>query len=131
MKNVSIKPDSIQVTVPIKKIKTVPISVKTQGSLENGGVLKSIMPLPEKVDISGDEGILSKINGLDTEIIDLSKLSGKDTVEAKLVVPNGVTLVNSNGMIKAKIDFDKGIQKILNLDIQTINVGNNYTVTMD
>lgn len=131
VKNVSIKPDSIQVIVPIKKIKTVPISVKTQGKLENGGTIKSVLPSPEKIDISGDESVLSKINGLDTEVVDLSKLEGKDTVEVKVVIPSGVTLVNSNGIVKAKVDSDKGAQKVLNLDIQTRNIGNNYTVTMD
>jgi Uncharacterized protein conserved in bacteria len=131
VKNVSVKPDSIQVTVPIKKIKSVPINVRTQGNLANGGTLKYVESSPEKVDISGEESILYNINSLDTEIVDLSKLGEKDTVEVKVTVPKGVTLVNSNGIVKAKINFDKGIQKTVNLDIKTINVGNNYNVTMD
>jgi YbbR domain-containing protein len=131
VKNVSVKPDSIQVTVPIKKIKSVPINVRIQGNLANGGTLKSAVSSPEKIDISGEENILYNINSLDTEIVDLSKLGEKDTVEVKVTVPKGVTLVNSNGIVTAKINFDKGIQKTVNLDIKTINVGNNYNVTMD
>lgn len=131
VKNVSVKPDSLQVIVPIKNIKGVPISVNTQGNLVNGGVLKSVVPSPEKIDISGDEEILSKINVLNTEIIDLGKLTENDTVETKVLVPKGVTLVNSNGIVKVKVNFDKGIQKTLSLDIKTINVGNNYSITMD
>ncbi|KZL93231.1 CdaR family protein [Clostridium magnum] len=131
VKNVSVKPDSLQVIVPIKNIKGVPISVKTQGNLVNGGVLKSVVPSPEKIDISGEEEILSNINVLNTEIIDLGKLTENDTVEIKVLVPKGVTLVNSNGIVKVKINFDKGIQKTLSLDIKTINVGNNYSITMD
>lgn len=131
VKNVSVKPDSLQVIVPIKNIRGVPVSVKTQGDLVNGGVLKSVVPSPEKIDVSGEEEILSKINVLNTEIIDLSKLGENDTVETKVLVPKGVTLVNSNGIVKVKFNFDKGIQKTLSLDIKTINVGNNYSITMD
>lgn len=131
VKNVSVKPDSIQVTVPIKKIKSVPINVRIQGNLANGGTLKSVVSSPEKIDISGEENILYNINSLDTEIVDLSRLGEKDTVEVKVIVPKDVTLVNSNGIVTAKINFDKGIQKTVNLDIKTINVGNNYNVTMD
>ena len=80
----------------------MPVSVKTQGNLENGGTVKSIVSLPDKIDISGEESTLSNINSLDTEIIDLSKLAGKDTVEVKVIVPKGVTLVNSNGLVNSK-----------------------------
>lgn len=131
VKNVSVKPDSLQVIVPIKNIKGVPISVKTQGNLVNGGVLKSVVPLPEKIDISGEEEILSNISVLNTEIIDLGKLTENDTVETKVLVPKGVNLVNSNGIVKVKINLDKGVQKTFGLDIKTINVGNNYSITMD
>jgi YbbR domain-containing protein len=131
IKNVQLNPSSVQVKVPIEKIKSVPINVKTQGSLPNGGVLTSIVPMPEKVDIVGTEGILSKTNSLDTENIDLSKVDGKDVLEVKLIVPSGITFVNSNGIIKVQISVDKGIQKNFNLDIQTKNVGSNYTATVD
>lgn len=131
VRDVSIKPDSLQVIIPIKNIKSVPINVKTQGDLVNGGILKSVVPSPERIGISGEEGILSSISALDTEVIDLSKLGDKDTVEAKIIVPKGITLINSNGIVKAKINYDKGTQKTLSLDIKTINVGNNYNITMD
>lgn len=131
VKNISVKPDSLQVIVPIKNIKSVPVNVKTQGNLDNGGILKSVVSSPEKIEISGEESVLASIDSLDTEVVDLSKLGGADTVETKLVIPKGVTLINSNGIVKAKIDSDKGIQKTLSLDIKTINVGNNYNITMD
>jgi YbbR domain-containing protein len=130
IKTVKIKPESVQVNIPVKKIKSVPVSVKTRGNLENGGVIISMGSLPEKIDIAGEEKVLSSINGLDTEPIDLSKLNGKDTEEAKLIVPKDVMLINSNGVVKVKVSYDKGIQKELNIDIQTRNIGNDYTVDL-
>lgn len=130
IKNVEIKPESVQINVPIKKIKSVPVNVKTQGNLDNGGIIKSVVSLPEKIDIAGDEKILESIQGLDTEPIDLSKLNGNDSIEAKVIIPKSVILVNSNGTVNVKISYDKGTEKELNLDIQARNIENNYTVDL-
>lgn len=130
IKGVEVEPNSVQVIIPIKKIKTVPINVKVQGDLNNGGTVKSVTPIPTTVDIAGEESVISKIGSIDTETIDISKIDNKDIVEAKLTVPKNVTLVNSNGIIKLKMELNKGVQKDLNLDIQTRNIGNNYNATL-
>ncbi len=131
VKNVIVNPDSLQITVPVKKIKTVPINVKTGALPDDKTNIKSLQPVQDKIDIAGEESAISNISSLDTEYLDLNKLVGKDIVEAKVVIPKGVTLVNSSGTIKLKVNLDKGIQKELNLSIQTKNVNSNYNVSLD
>ncbi|WML36218.1 CdaR family protein [Clostridium sp. OS1-26] len=131
VKDVSVTPNSIQVTVPVKKIKNVPINLKIQGNLSSEGNIKSIIPAPNTIDIAGDEKVVSNVNALDTENIDVSKLYNKDTAEVKVIIPQGVTLINSNGTVKLKINLDKTVQKDFNLNIQTKNLGNNYAVSLD
>lgn len=130
IKNVQIEPSSVQVIVPVKKIKSVPVNIKTQPNLQNIQGIKSIAAMPDKVDIAGDEKVLSGITSLDIEDVDLNKLNGKDTIEAKIKIPKDVILVNSNGSIKLKVQYNKIAQKEFNLDIQTKNVGNNYNVSL-
>ncbi|WP_313885179.1 CdaR family protein [Clostridium sp. DJ247] len=130
IKGVNIVPNSVEVIIPIKKTKSVPINVKTKGTLNNGGKIKAIVPTIAYVDIAGDDDVISGIASLDTEPIDLNKLVDKDTVESKIIVPKGVILVNNNSIIKVKINFDKGTQKQFNLDIQTKNLGDNYNVSL-
>ncbi|MBV7271566.1 hypothetical protein JMF89_04440 [Clostridiaceae bacterium UIB06] len=131
VKGVSIKPESIEITVPIKKIKSVPINVKMLGNLNNQSNIKSITPTPEMIDIAGDEKVISNVNSIDTEDIDISKINNKDSIEAKIIVPKNVILINSNGTIKLNINFNKSTQKELSLDIVTKNLGNNYTANLD
>ncbi|WP_411679061.1 YbbR-like domain-containing protein [Clostridium thailandense] len=131
VKGVSIKPESIEITVPIKKIKSVPINVKMLGNLNNQSSIKSITPTPEMIDIAGDEKVISNVNSIDTEDIDISKINNKDSIEAKIIVPKNVILINSNGTIKLNINFNKSTQKELSLDIVTKNLGNNYTANLD
>lgn len=130
VRGVQVKPNSIQVFVPIKKVKSVPINIKTPVNLEKIGI-KSITAVPDKIDIAGDEKVLLAVTSLDIEDIDLNKLNGKDTIEAKIKIPKDVTLVNSNGLIKLRIQYNKVVQKEIKLDIETRNIGDNYNVTLN
>jgi YbbR domain-containing protein len=131
VKNVTANPSSLKTTIPIKKVKTVDINVKTQIPESNSGNIKELVPAEDKIDIAGNENVISNINSLDTEYIDLSRVYGKDTIEVKLSVPKGVILVNSSDTIKLKVNLDKDTQKELSLNIQTVNASSNYNVTLD
>ena len=125
IEHVSVIRDYAEISIPIKKVKTVDINIKTKGVLANGAIFKATVPIPNKVDIAGNDIDLEKIVSIDTEVIDLSKIRAESyqngTLEAKLVVPENIKLVNSNGTINYKIDNSKIIQKTLNLDIQYKN----------
>jgi YbbR domain-containing protein len=125
IEHVSVIRDYAEISIPIKKVKTVGVNIKTKGVLLNGTIFKAAVPIPDKVDIAGNEADLQGIDSIDTEVIDLSKIRAESyqngTLEAKLVVPENIKLVNSNGTINYKIDNSKIIQKTLNLDIQYKN----------
>ncbi len=138
VKNVKISPSSIKVTIPIRKVKTVPVNAKIQGNTGNGLVVSSIVSNPDKVDVSGDEDIIKNISSLDTEPVDLSKIGSSGSIEVKLVVPKGVQLVNNTGRVELKVNLnneaasssDKSGQKTLNLNIQVRNLNTGYTANL-
>lgn len=132
VKNVTVNPSSLKVTIPVKKIKTVSVNVKSGIQQNNQGNVKSLVPIEDKIDIAGEEDLISNINSLDTEYVDLNKIYEKDTIEVKLVVPKGVILVNSSDTVKLKVNLNnKNIQKQLSLTIQTINDSSKYSVNLD
>lgn len=132
--DVVIKPSSVKVTIPVVKIKTVPINIKLQNN--DSDISKSITAEPEKVDIAGEEKIIKDINGIDTESIDLSKIQGEENIQAKLIVPQGVKLVTGTGVVKLKINSselnnsNKTSQKEMNLNIQIKNLDDDYTAKL-
>lgn len=138
IKNVKISPSSVKVTVPIGRIKIVPVNVKIQGSAENGTVSSSIVSTPDKVEVAGDEDAIKGISSLNTEPVDLSKISSSGSVEVKLVVPKGIKLVNNLGRVELKINqnseaaasFNKSGQKAMNLNIQVRNLNAEYTASL-
>lgn len=132
--DVVIKPSSVKVTIPVVKIKTVPINIKLQNNTSD--ISKSITAEPEKVDIAGEERIIKDINGIDTESIDLSKIQSEENIQAKLIVPQGVKLVTGTGVVKLKINSselnnsNKTSQKEMNLNIQIKNLNDVYTAEL-
>ncbi|WP_368489051.1 YbbR-like domain-containing protein [Clostridium sp. BJN0013] len=134
LKDIVIKPSSVKITIPVVKIKTVPVNIKLQDNVSD--VSKLITAEPEKVDIAGEERIIKDINGIDTESIDLSKIQSEENIQAKLIVPQGVKLVTGTGVVKLKINSselnnsNKTSQKEMNLNIQIKNLNDAYTAQL-
>ncbi|MBM7869660.1 YbbR domain-containing protein [Clostridium pascui] len=126
---VKVEPSYVNVKVPIKKIKSIPITVKTTGELSDK-ILNSIISIPSSIEIAGEDALINSITSLNTETIDLST-SSKDEIDVKLIVPEGVTLINNNGYVKVKITSNNILQKTISSTIKFINKGEDYDVTLD
>jgi YbbR domain-containing protein len=130
IKEVTIRPDTAEVIVPVKKTKSVGIKVETKGNLPKGFNLKALVPTPEKIDIAGDESI-NNISTLSTEPIDLSTLTPNKVVVVKIIKPNGVSLLDSDGTVMVKAILDNVIEKSFQVSIQLKNVNEAYNATLD
>lgn len=130
LKEVEIKPSIVEITVPIKKTKTVGINVISKGKVVNGFYFNGFEKTPDKVDIAGGD-IINSITALDTEPIDLSTLTPNKVIVAKLILPSGVTLVGGDGTVKLKANVDKDISQNFSLDIAIRNLNDAYTATLD
>lgn len=127
---VKVKPEFINVNMEIKKVKTVGINIKTKGNLSKNMVLKSITCIPDKIDIAGDDDALKKVTEIDTEPVDVDELSKGKSVYASLVLPSGIYFVNSDGTVKVTGNFDKGIEKTMDVDIVTQNPSDAFSYTL-
>jgi YbbR domain-containing protein len=137
IKNVTISPKYVQVNIQLGKVKSVPVSIKTTGTVKEGTKVESISCLPDKVTISGNKEIISSINSIDTETVDLSKVSGDENVRAKLSLPIGVNLVDNNKYVNLKIDLtesdsdEKISKKNLEFKIKTKNLSKDYEAQLE
>jgi YbbR domain-containing protein len=131
VENVTVIPSVADVTVLVKKTKSVGINVKYKGTLLKDYQVSKVELTPDKVDIAGDASVINNISVLDTEPIDYSTLNSTKTIDVKLVVPDNVTLVNSNGVVHAKITVDKIVQTNKTVDIKIDNLGSDYNASLD
>lgn len=149
---VSLSPAYVNVQTPVRKTKSVGVTVKTTGSLSPGLTLESIKVLSPRFDVTGSVAQLDQLVNLNTEAIDLSKIDKSTTMDAKLLIPTGLRLVSGNGIVKVQVNLnnpnnpnnpndpnnpnsvdnvDKVIQKNLNLDIKYNNLDEKYNVKLE
>lgn len=131
IKEVSISPQTASVTLLISKIKTIPIKVVLEGKVSNNYVLDSVDNSVENVQITGEDSVLNSIESISTESIDINNLSDSKEVDAKLVLPQEVILVNSKNSVKIKLNVDKIDSKSLSCEIKGINLDNSLNYNFD
>jgi YbbR domain-containing protein len=129
-KYVTVEPSDLDVTLQVKKTKTVAVNVKTTGDLTASGI-KSILPETSKITIAGDEVQLQAITGIDTESIAVASLNGAKTVNAKLLVPQGIILVGNGASVKLNITYAEKSEKTLTVPITVRNLQSGLSASLD
>jgi YbbR domain-containing protein len=93
--DVQINPGVVDVSVPIKKPKkTVPISIDTNGELEEGLSLQSITSDPSEITLTGTTTSLNKFESYNEISIDLSKIKKDTTLTVDVPVPDGIDAIS-------------------------------------
>jgi len=95
IRTITFSPEKVKVNLPISKEgegKIVGIKVKTKGDVASGFWIDKIELTPETVNIVGDKELISGIDYLETEEIDIAGINGKKEYNSKLVLPGGVSL---------------------------------------
>jgi YbbR domain-containing protein len=133
IKEVVVNPAQIDVKIPIRKTKSVGVTVKTIGSLNPNFTLGSIKVIPNRLDITGSADSLKQLENLSTEAIDLSKINKSTTLDVRVIIPAGLSLVNGseNGMVKVQINLENVVQKNLSIDIKYINLDDKYEAKLE
>ncbi|RKQ29057.1 CdaR family protein [Oceanobacillus halophilus] len=91
--DVNIVPERVEVSAEINNpSKTVSVNVPTTGEVPEGYSLLSISANVEEVEVFATSDILSTINSVSTEEIDLSEVTESGTMEVPLSLPEGVNV---------------------------------------
>lgn len=137
VKSLNINPRYVEINISVRNMKSVPINIKTIGNITNGLTIKSIISYPDKVYISGNQKDISSVNSLDTEPLYLNKISDDGNFDVKLVLPNGVKLIDSSRYVTLNIKLTRSInkneisQKSFNIKINIKNLDNNYNAQLE
>ncbi|WP_010238992.1 CdaR family protein [Clostridium arbusti] len=129
--NVKVQPQNVNVTIPIKKAKSVSINIKTTGQVTNGVNIKSLTPVQSTIDVIGDNDSLNKVSSIDTVPIDLSKITENKTINVKLSLPNGISTLSGDNYINVKATVEGIIQKTFSSNINFINVPSGFNASLD
>lgn len=105
----NIKPDNetAKLSIVVTNGKFVPINLKTKGDVPQGFILEGYELSKNSINILGDSQDLAKIESIDTEDMNMSYLQAESTMDAKLNLPEGISVENGENTIKVKFKVIK------------------------
>lgn len=121
---ISYEPLTIQATLPILALKEVPLNV---GLLEGGGASEANTKVniePKYITLAGDSAILSEINQIFLDTIDLGEFLSDYTASYSIPIPNGVR--NITGATEATVNL-----QIVGLETKTFYISNFTWIGLD
>jgi YbbR domain-containing protein len=124
----SIYPEYVQVKTQVKKGKYLGIKVQTTGTAPSGIDIVNMEATPKSIEVAGASELIDQIKDINTAPIDLSSITESTTVDANLIIPEGIHSVNNEKTIKVKFTIKKHSEKTLNIPISYINLGENLTL---
>lgn len=101
--DVELSTNDVEATITLEKGKSVPIKIQTTGKLKTGLTLESITANPNTIKILGDESDLDSTDEILSEPIDLSSITGDETIITSLVVPENITLLPDEDQIEVNV----------------------------
>ncbi|NLJ78853.1 MAG: hypothetical protein GX329_05785, partial [Tissierellia bacterium] len=90
VRGVSKDQNAVDVFIPINQLKTVPISIQTEGQLPDNYEILDISAEPSSIQIRGRKEIIRGIDSIRTKSIDINSLIENNTVSVELELPEGV-----------------------------------------
>lgn len=127
--DVSVEPDTVQITVPIDNpSKTVPITVNPVGQEGSNIAIKSITANPKTVKIYGRNDVLKAIDALPVNV-DISKITKSQDISVPLSPPDGINKM-SEGTVTVHVEtVQKTVKKTFsNLNIDTKGLPSKDTI---
>lgn len=130
--NIETGVESLQIEVPIYKLKSVPINIETQGTVNENDQIENIRIVPENIIIRGSTENIDNIDSVSTNPINLGELTESGKHRVSLNLPEGISL-NDSEDIFIEYDYISNVEatyEIPSSNIQILNTNDNYSYTI-
>jgi YbbR domain-containing protein len=122
IQNITVEPSYVEVSVPIENTKRVGIEMEMSGQPAEGYVISSISVNPQEILVTGKQHTLDGINTIKTEKIVIEG-TGNIEKEVKLVIPEGIELVNANEKISIAVIIERIVTNEVMIDnLEYVNI---------
>lgn len=126
-------PKYIMVTVPVFLESQLPVEVKYTGIPQSGYEVKGVEVYPNTVSVYGDDEIISSLEYITTDLIDIHGIASDVTQNVKLMPPEGISITDEySGYVDITIKIgeveEEKVIAIDNIDFKNIPQG--YKATL-
>jgi hypothetical protein len=131
---VSLERSYAKLNLSVGKTKLVPIIADVDGEALAGFKIVSVKTIPEIISLSGEIGVIDKLENIYTDLIQLNgDESSSFIVEKELVLPQGVKMVGQDGPIQIEFVIEQIQTKEFQFDIGEIpkvNLDEKFTIDL-
>ncbi len=99
----SVNPSTVRVTADHKVRKLIHVKVKTVGRLPGKQRLRRLVAEPDTVLVEGPAGVISQLEEVQTEVVDLSGVHRDDVIEKPVQRPASMVRILYDGQVKVLV----------------------------
>jgi YbbR domain-containing protein len=134
VKNITFRPETVDVIVPIVKKADVEVIPKITGSPAGGYAVSDITVVPLTLSVTGEDEVVESLNELYTEGLDITGLSQDIQKEVKVILPEGVKPVRGEkDTVTVFINIEKEVEGSLKItkEVDVINLQDGYEAVIE
>jgi len=124
VRGVSSNLNVVDVLIPVYKVKTVPIELKTDNELPENYQIVDVIIKPSTVTIVGKKDVLQNITQINTVPVDILTLMNNKDVPVDLDLPDGVTLKNTEEPVKVTLNIEEILTKTFEYNLKDVDIKN-------
>lgn len=127
VRGISTKQNSVDIWIPVYRVKRVPIEVQSVNQLPDSYELVEIQLNPSMIDIVGRKEVLDKIEAISTLPIDMNELMEKKNITIDLEyleLPEGVRLLKPDEKITVTLKVEEIINKTFKYTLRDVEILN-------
>lgn len=110
--NVRVEPETVTISIPVERpSKTVDLNLETKGDLPNDIEIKN-MEIPSEIEIFGKKELLSEIDQISTEELDMSKIENSGKQKVALDFPDGITSNDDKVDVDIELEQTKQFKEV-------------------
>ncbi len=107
VEGVSLSASQISLSFKVSETKEVPIKLVTKGDVGEDYKIKSAKVTPNSIIIKGDKSVLSKVDELDTQIVDITGIKTNQEGKIGVLLPDNVEIYDEDKEVNYNINLVK------------------------
>ncbi|MDI3481524.1 MAG: hypothetical protein PWQ97_1179 [Tepidanaerobacteraceae bacterium] len=129
-KDVSFRPEVVEVTVPIVPVSSVSIKPNIKGAPLEGYIVKDVEIDPSIVTVTAPKDALKQLQSISTDSLNIQGYTHTVTKQVNLVVPRGVKILEDHAIndatkaVKITVEIEKAASRTLTFTPDMINLKN-------
>lgn len=124
VRGISIKQNSVDVTIPVYRVKKVPIELQTINQLPDGYELVDLKLNPAQIDIVGKKEVLDRVESISTMPIDMKLLMENKSMPVELVIPEGVRLLRPDQEVTVTSNIERIVKRTFEFTLKDVEISN-------